>query len=194
MGGWVDLDMSKYIQLLLLICLALGKTYDPVTGEDVSNQSITEEKSILNKHNLSVGMFDDRTGLSLIGYTYNMKQTTMDEYFIGAGTMLLAYTGTVGWKHYYNRMERSYAGKYRLSVSSVVCGQVVAHLGFIGFMSTVSSTLEYHIDKWAQIKVGGLGLMNFVRDMDIDDFGTRELKQGISLVTIIPFAGLNFTF
>ena len=194
MGGWVDLDMSKYIQLLLLICLALGKTYDPVTGEDVSNQSITEEKSILNKHNLSVGMFDDRTGLSLIGYTYNMKQTTMDEYFIGAGTMLLAYTGTVGWKHYYSRMERKYAGKYRLSISSVVCGQFVAHLGFIGFMSTVSSTLEYHIDKWAQIKVGGLGLMNFVRDMDIDDFGTRELKSGIPLVTIIPFAGLNFTF
>ena len=96
--------MSKYIQLLLLIGLALGQTYDPVTGEEVSNQSITEEKSILNKHNLSVGMFDDRTGLSLIGYTYNMKQTTMDEYFIGAGTMLLANTGTVGWKHYYNRM------------------------------------------------------------------------------------------
>ena len=194
MGGWVDLEMSKYIQLLLLIGLALGQTYDPVTGEEVSNQSITEEKSILNKHNLSVGMFDDRTGLSLIGYTYNMKQTTMDEYFIGAGTMLLAYTGTVGWKHYYSRMERNYGGKYRLSVSSVVCGQIVAHLGFIGFMSTVSSTLEYHIDKWAQIKVGGLGLMNFPRDMDIEDFGTRELKQGISLITIIPFAGLNFTF
>ena len=91
---WVDLDMSKYIQLLLLICLALGKTYDPVTGEDVSNQSITEEKSILNKHNLSVGMFDDRTGISVIGYTYNLKQTKMDEYFIGAGTVFLAMTGT----------------------------------------------------------------------------------------------------
>ena len=61
-------------------------------------------------------------------------------------------------------------------------------------MSTVSSTLEYHIDKWAQIKVGGLGIMNFDKDMDINDFGTRELKQGISLVTIILFAGLNFTF
>jgi hypothetical protein len=102
--------MSKYIQLLLLIGLALGQTYDPVTGEEVSNQSITEEKSILNKHNLSVGMFDDRTGLSLIGYTYNMKQTTMDEYFIGAGTtVLVAFTGTLGWKHYYK--------KSRLSIS-----------------------------------------------------------------------------
>ena len=41
-------------------------------------------------------MFDDRTGLSLIGYTYNIKQTTTDEYFIGVGTMLLAFTGTMG--------------------------------------------------------------------------------------------------
>tara|TARA_B100001179_G_scaffold151951_1_gene110506 strand:+ start:43 stop:354 length:312 start_codon:yes stop_codon:yes gene_type:complete len=43
----------------------------------------------INKHNISLGMYDDKTGLSLIGYTYNIRQTEMDEFFIGAGTMIL---------------------------------------------------------------------------------------------------------
>ena len=69
--------MHRYFTLLLFIGLALGQTFDPnpITVEEDSNEAIAEEKSILNKHNISVGMFDDRTGLSLIGYTYNIKQT-----------------------------------------------------------------------------------------------------------------------
>ena len=152
--------MHKYILTLLFIGLAEGQTFAPSTGE------------VIKKHNISVGMFDDRTGLSLIGYTYNIKQTTTDEYFIGAGTMLLAFTGTVGWKHYYR--------KSTLSVSSVVCGQYIAHLGFTGFMSTWSTSLEYNMVKWAKIKLGGLGLIIFA-DGDID-------------LGVFPSAGLNFNF
>ncbi|MBT3519374.1 MAG: hypothetical protein HOC41_05890 [Candidatus Marinimicrobia bacterium] len=48
------------------------------------------------KYNVSLGMFDDRTGFSLIGYSYNLKQTEMDEYFVGAGTMIVGFTGTAG--------------------------------------------------------------------------------------------------
>ena len=164
--------MFSYLSLLLFIGLTLGQIFDPILVEEDSKQAIAKEKSILNKHNISVGMFDDRTGLSLIGYTYNIKQTTMDEYFIGAGTMLLAFTGTVGWKHYYR--------KSKLSVSSAVCGQYIAHLGFAGFMSTMSTSLEYNLAKWAKVKLGGLGLIIFA-DGDID-------------IGAFPFAGLNFTF
>ena len=164
--------MHRYLTLLLFIRLSLGQTFAPIIVEEYSNEVITEEKSILNKHSISVGMFDDRTGLSLLGYTYNIKQTTMDEYFIGAGTMLLAFTGTIGWKHYYS--------KSNLSVSSVVCGQYVAHLGFTGFMSTMSTSLEYNLAKWAKVKLGGLGLIIFA-DGDND-------------IGVFPFAGLNFTF
>ena len=152
--------MYKNLPLLLFIGLAWGQTFATSTGE------------VIKKHNISVGMFDDRTGLSLIGYTYNIKQTTMDEYFIGAGTMLLAFTGTVGWKHYYS--------KSTLSVSSVVCGQYIAHLGFSGFMSTMSTSLEYNLAKWAKVKLGGLGLIIFF-------FFYIDLGA-------LPFAGLNFTF
>ena len=164
--------MRRYISLLLFIGLSLGQTFAPITVEEDSNEVIAEEKSILNKHNISVGMFDDRTGLSLIGYTYNIKQTTMDEYFIGAGTMVIGFTGTVGWKHYYR--------KSKLTVSSVVCGQYISHLGFHGFMSTMSTSLEYNLAKWAKVKLGGLGLILFAHgDIDLGAF---------------PFAGLNFTF
>ena len=104
--------MTKNLTLLLFIGLALGQAFAPITVEEDSNEVIAEEKSILNKHNISVGRFDDRTGLSLIGYTYNIKQTTVDEYFIGAGTMLLAFTSTAGWKHYYK--------KSRLSILSLI--------------------------------------------------------------------------
>ena len=61
----------------------------------------------INKHNISIGMFDDKTGFSFIGYTYNIKQTEMDEFFIGAGTMIVGFTGSGGWKHYYNKSKIS---------------------------------------------------------------------------------------
>ena len=149
------------IPLVLFVGLAFG-------------QSNKAEKS--TKHNISIGIFDDRTGLSLVGYTYNVRQTDMDELFIGGGTMLLAYTGTVGWKHYYK--------KSKLSISSVLCGQYVAHLGFMGFMPTVSLTLEYELAKWAQVKLGGMGVMLLG--------GTSGESGGDS--GALPFVGLNFRF
>ena len=149
------------IPLVLFVGLAFG-------------QSNEVEKS--TKHNISIGMFDDRTGFSLIGYTYNVRQTDMDEFFIGGGTMILAYTGTVGWKHYYK--------KSKLSISSVLCGQYVAHMGFMGFMPTVSLTLEYNLAKWAQVKLGGMGVMLLG--------GTSGESGGDS--GALPFVGLNFRF
>ena len=168
--------MTKNLTLLLFIGLALGQAFAPITVEEDSNEVIAEEKSILNKHNISVGRFDDRTGLSLIGYTYNIKQTTVDEYFIGAGTMLLAFTGTLGWKHYYK--------KSRLSISSVLCGQYVAHLGFMGFLPTASFTIEYDIVEWVQVKLGVMSLMLLggTSGEDFSDTGA------------LPFVGLNFRF
>ena len=118
--------MSRYLSLLLFISLAWGQLDN--------NQDSPKENDNIRKHNLSIGIFDDRTGLSLIGYTYNIRQTELDEYFIGGGTMLMAFTGTVGWKHYYK--------KSKLSISSVLCGQFVMHLGFEGFLPTIAYTLE----------------------------------------------------
>jgi len=93
----------------------------------------------INKNNVSIGLFDDKIGFSLIGYTRNIKQTEMDEFFLGGGTMLMAYTASAGWKHYYK--------KSKLSFYSVLSGQGVMHLGFSGFMPTASFSLQYNLTK-----------------------------------------------
>jgi hypothetical protein len=168
--------MIKRITLILFIGLAWGEVDDPKNGDAVKIQNSAEENDSFSKHNLSIGMFDDRTGFSFIGYTYNLKQTDMNEYFIGGGTMIMAFTGTVGWKHYYK--------KSRLSISSVLCGQYVAHFGFMGFLPTASFTIEYDIVEWAQVKLGGMGLM-LLGGTSGEDGGDTG---------VLPFVGLNFRF
>ena len=71
-----------------------------------------EQNSVLSKNNLTIGIIDDRTGWSILGYTYDFKQTHSYELFIGAGTMLSALSPTIGVQKYYI--------KSRLSVSSVL--------------------------------------------------------------------------
>jgi hypothetical protein len=168
--------MKRFLLLLLFIGLALGQVDNPDTVGVDNNQDIIEKNDIFRKHNLSIGMFDDKTGFSFIGYTYNIKQTDMDEYFIGAGTMIVAFTGTAGWKHYYK--------KSKLSFYSVLSGQAVAHFGFSGFMPTISFSLEYNLSKRTQVKIGGMGLMLVG--------GTSSESGGD--IGILPFIGLNFQF
>jgi len=126
----------------------------------------------INNHNISLGLFDDKTGFSFIGYTYDIRQTEMDEFFIGCGTMIVAFTGSVGWKHYYK--------KSKLSFYSVLSGQGVMHMGFSGFMPTASFALEYNLSKRTQVKIGGMG--GILLGGSSGDAG------------VLPFVGLNFRF
>ncbi len=124
----------------------------------------------INKHNISLGMFDDKTGLSFIGYTYDIRQTEMDEFFIGGGTMIVGFTGSAGWKHYYK--------KSKVSFYSVLSGQGVIHMGFSGLMPNASFGLEYNLSKRTQVKIGGMGGI---------------LLDGTSVdAGVFPFVGLNF--
>ena len=124
----------------------------------------------INKHNISLGLFDDKTGFSFIGYTYDIRKTEMDEYFIGGGTMIVGFTGSAGWKHYYK--------KSNLSFYSVLSGQAVIHMGFSGLMPNASFGLEYNLSKRTQVKIGGMGAI---------------LLDGSSVdAGVLPFVGLNF--
>ena len=126
----------------------------------------------INKHNISLGMLDDKTGFSFIGYTYDIRQTEMDEYFIGGGTMIVGFTGSAGWKHYYK--------KSKLSYYSVLSGQAVIHMGFSGLMPNASFGLEYNLSTRTQVKIGCMGAI--LLDGTAADAG------------ILPFVGLNFRF
>tara|TARA_B100001057_G_scaffold465501_1_gene521704 strand:- start:214 stop:378 length:165 start_codon:yes stop_codon:yes gene_type:complete len=54
----------------------------------------------------------------------------------------------------------------------------------MGFLPTASFTREYDIAEWAQVKLGGMGLMLLV--------GTSG-EEG-SDTGVLPFVGLNFRF
>ena len=156
MKFWVIFCMKRFWLILFVL---------PLFAQDI------------NKHNISLGLFDDKTGFSFIGYTYNIKQTDMDEYFIGAGTMIYAFTGTAGWKHYYK--------KSKLSFYSVLSGQGVINMDFSGFLqTTISFSLEYNLSKRTQVKIGGIGLML--------EGGTSGESGGDT--GVLPFMGLNFRF
>ena len=130
----------------------------------------------INKHNISLGLFDDKTGFSFIGYTYDIRQTEMDEFFIGGGTMIVAFTGSVGWKHYYK--------KSKLSFYSVLSGQGVMHMGFSGLIPTASFALKYNLSNRTQVKIGCMGLM-LLGGTSGEDGGDTG---------VLPFVGLNFRF
>ena len=123
----------------------------------------------INKHNISLGMLDDKIGFSLIGYTYDIRQTEMDEFFIGGGTMIVAFTGSAGWKHYYK--------KSKLSFYSVLSGQGVMHMGFSGFMPTASFGAEYNISSKTQIKMGAwVGVLLSTGEYPVFPFVTLNRK------------------
>ena len=98
------------------------------------------------------------------------------EFFIGGGTMIVGFTGTAGWKHYYKNS--------KLSFYSVLSGQAVAHFGFAGLMPTGSFSLEYNLSEKTQVKIGGMGLMLL---------GGTSGESG-SNIGLLPFIGLNFRF
>ena len=92
--------MRRYLPLLF-IGLAWVQTSTSIKSKEVNGESITKEHNILNKHNFTIGFLDDRTGFSILGYTRNLKQTSSNEYFIGAGTMILGFSATIGYQYYY---------------------------------------------------------------------------------------------
>ena len=88
--------MMKFVAVFLLFHgLALGQELKSATGE------LIQANDSIRKNNLSIELLDDRTGISLVGLTINLWQADMDEVFVGGGTMLVAFTATIGWKHYY---------------------------------------------------------------------------------------------
>ena len=131
-----------------------------------------EQNSVLSKHSLSIGLLDDRTGWSILGYTYDLKQTDSYKLFIGAGTMITTLSPTIGVQKYYRNS--------RLSVSSVFSAKIILRQYYTALNPATSLTLEYNLFKWAQIKCGFVGVM--VINDENDYYGFR------------PFTGINFQF
>ena len=170
MGLWVDLDMRRYLTILLFIGLAWGQEFN-------FDKELFNEDSDFKNHCISVGIFDDKLGLSIIGYSYNIKMNEMNELFFGGGTCLLVHTLAGGLKHYYKKSNLSILSTFsikRMFLNNEYTGKGVIHI------VSSSLSLEYKISKWVQLKLGGVGVLDDSEDKN--EFWA------------FPFIGINFTF
>ena len=135
--------------------------------------SATEFKN----HTFSLGFFDDKAGLSLISYKYNIEKDSKNEYFIGAGTALLAFTGSFGWEHTYKES--------KIWTSSIVLSEkAIAHLGFTALLTNLSITKSIRSE-----------LTNFIDfKMGLNGAFAYRLDQPQITFMGYPFIGFDFNF
>ena len=163
--------MRRYLSLLLFIGLAWGQNFNN------HNKALLNKGTSFKTHSVSIGLFDDKTGLSLIGYSYNIKLNQMNEFFFCGGTSFLVHTLAGGLKHYYKKSNLSIHSIF--SIKRMFLDNEYSGTGKFNLISG-SLSLEYNISEWAQIKLGGVCV--------IDD------AEGNYEFWAFPFTGLNFTF
>ena len=153
--------IRRLIILLLIVGLLLG-------------YSELEQQA---RHNISIGIFDDKIGLSLIGYTYNMKLNEMNDFYMGGGTSIVAHTVSGGLKHYYKKSKFSIYSVF--SLKRMFMDNEYSGTGEFNIL-TSSFSLEYNLSNWTQINLGGVGVLD-------DAEGNYEFWG-------YPFMGINFRF
>ena len=167
--------MKKLIILLLTPFL-----FSQELKVENDNEALADTLENQNKNfNFSIGFLDSRTGLSLIGLSYDFYQDSRNELFIGGGTALLAFTGSIGWKHYFSdtddNLKISYEDgsknkfkfKFYSSPFVVFSYQAVAHLGFVGFAPTFSPGYEIRFSKYFSSQLG-CNLIMLISDRDLE--------------------------
>ncbi|MAQ32147.1 MAG: hypothetical protein CMD26_05420 [Flavobacteriales bacterium] len=78
--------MNKYI-LIFLLCPLF-----------ILSQNNTQPKNYI-----SIGLFDHKTGFSMLGYTRSILQNKQNQLFIGCGSMIALNTVVIGYKKYFFR-------------------------------------------------------------------------------------------
>ena len=109
------------------------------------------------KKSLSVGLFDDKTGISLFGVSVSTNLDKKNEIFVSGGTALVVHTLSIGFIHYYR--------KSRLSVSSLFSiKHQIPNSDYFGNdpIQYVSSglTFEYNLFKNMNLKTGGAAVLD----------------------------------
>ena len=118
----------------------------------VQNKAI---ESRWDKTVLSVGIGDSRTGMSFVGFSYNILQKDKDEVFLGIGTALFIYTASLGWKHYlFDDQFSPYSSMSLQAISSLVDFDEYWKASGISFSPTISAGIEYEKSKSISYRLG----------------------------------------
>jgi len=123
--------------------------------------------------NLSFGIFDDKTGFSLISSTFNIPLNRITELYIGIGGIVTPFGGAIttagGLKLYYIRS--------KISIYSILAIQMMSS---DAIFSSGSIGLSLRPEKHIQIKLGG--------------FLAYSLNENSGSLGAFPFAGITLAF
>ena len=152
--------------------------YQPVEINKVDTLllSYKSPQNLAKKHNVTFGLFNENTSLSILGYNYYFKRTEMSELFLGVGTSLLVTSISAGIKAYGKRAKiASY------STLSLDQSLFLSPFGlFTALMPSFSVGYEYNYSDYTQIKFGGIGKL-MISKSDI-------------FILPVPFFSANFRF
>ena len=128
------------------------------------------------KHNVSIGLFNEYTGFSIVGYNYNIKVSEMSDFFFGAGTSLLVTSISAGIKTYLKKSKLSYYTTLSLDRSLFLSPFGSTNV----FLPSFSVGLEYNYSDYTQIKFGGIGKL--------------IISKSDSFILPAPFLSASFLF
>ena len=194
-AGFTSQDLDAYLMQ------NYGKSIDELSKSDGANiikdfQNNTIKKATMNyqsnqkpdrnfrKHSISIGLFDDKSGMSLIGYNYNIKLNKMNELFLGGGTSLIVTSISGGLKHYYKKSKLSFYSTLALDKSFMLI--LMPGLGgavLDAVIPSFSFALDYNFSKWGKIKIGSLNKI----------FRTDSTQSNIFILPL-GFICLDFQF
>ena len=97
-----------------------------------------------SEHYVAVGFIDHKTGMSLVGYARTLKQTEKHEFFIGAGTMIAAFTASAGWKYYFNNAPIQFYSVLSIQGVNGMGGGFIAPVISLGFEKNLYK--KWHIN------------------------------------------------
>ena len=109
---------------------------------------------------VAAGFLDHKTGISLAGYAITMKQTEKYEIFIGAGTMIAAFTVSAGWKYYFNNSPIKYYSVFSMQGINGMGGSFIAPV--------ISLGVEKNFYKKWYINLGAISIIRPHPDKSID--------------------------
>tara|TARA_B100000427_G_C15386413_1_gene541276 strand:+ start:226 stop:807 length:582 start_codon:yes stop_codon:yes gene_type:complete len=125
--------------------------FDPETGLPITPSTKDHNQKYLKK-SLSVGLFDDKAGLSLFGVSVSTNLGNKNEIFVSGGTTLILHSLSIGLIHYYRKSRFSVSSLF--SIKHQIPNNEYMGQDPIQYLSS-ALTLEYHLFNNMNLKAGG---------------------------------------
>lgn len=134
---------------------------------------VSAENPAKPKKYFSVGFLDHKTGMSLVSYAKTLFQNDNHDIFLGGGTAIALFTGSLGWKYTF------YSGN--VQTYSVIALHAVSGMGGGFYAPFFSIGIEKELTKNIFINGGVNSIVRTHPDKPID-------------AIILPTLNINFRY